>query len=154
LVQLGLDPQYPGLCFLMVRPWRTGVHRRPPGMPARLLRARCPPSPCGRLSRPPTTTGTPPHLRAISRRRACPPPAWLAGGRGGFGMVPMFTTDRSAGEAPSFSPAASPRVRRSSSSWPPVRPGLPSRESSRPRDVRCAPARIHQVGAGSGLEGV
>ena len=29
--------------------------------------------------------------RAISRRRACPPPTWLAGGEGSPGMVPTFT---------------------------------------------------------------
>lgn len=36
------------------------------------------------------------------------PPTWLAGGEGDPGTVPTFTDDRSTGEAPSFSPAASP----------------------------------------------
>ena len=30
-------------------------------------------------------------FRAISRRRACPPPPWLGGGEGGPGTVPTFT---------------------------------------------------------------
>jgi hypothetical protein len=93
-VQLGLDPQYPRLRLLDGgrRPRRVGVHRRPPGLPAPTLRACCPPWPCGRLSHPRTTTGTPPRPATLSRRRACPPPAWLAGGKGGRRAVPTFTT--------------------------------------------------------------
>jgi hypothetical protein len=41
---------------------------------------------------------------------------------GSPGMVPTFIADRSTGAAPSFAPAASPRVRRRPSSWPPRRP--------------------------------
>jgi hypothetical protein len=65
-------------------------------------------------------------------------------------MVPTFTTDPLTGEAPSYSPAASPRVRRRLSSWPPS-PGihkLRSRPNSRP-DVHCCPTHIHQIGVGS-----
>ena len=72
-------------------------------------------------------------------------------------MVPTFTADRSTGEAPSFSPAASPWVRRSPSLWPPCRShssATRSRPSRTHPGVRCDPAHIHQVGAGSGLEGV
>jgi len=72
-------------------------------------------------------------------------------------MVPTFTADRSTGEAPSFSPAASPWVRRSPSPWPPCRSRSSvtrSRPSRTHPGVRCDPAHIHQVGAGSGLEGV
>ncbi len=42
----------------------------------------------------------------------------------------MFTLVRSTEEAPSFSPAASPRVRRRHSSWPPLRPIHTYAESS------------------------
>jgi hypothetical protein len=56
-VQLGVHLQYPRMRV-------AGVHRRPPGIAALPLRSRCPPLPCGRLSRPPwwdvtptTTTG-------------------------------------------------------------------------------------------------
>jgi len=41
---------------------------------------------------------------------------------GVLGTVPTFTADRSTDEAPSYSPAASPRVRRRLSSWPPRQP--------------------------------
>jgi len=73
-----LDLQYPGLCLGGRRPRCAGIHQRPPGIPTRKRRPCCPPSPCGRLSRPRTTTRTPSRLRAVSRRWACPPPA--AGG--------------------------------------------------------------------------
>jgi hypothetical protein len=64
-VQLGLDPQYPRLRLLGRRPRRTDIHRRPPGMPAPPLRTSCRPLPCGRLSRPRTTTSAPSHPEAI-----------------------------------------------------------------------------------------
>src|SRR5215207_7976486 len=79
LMQLGLDLQYPQLGLIEVGPRRVDVHRRPPGIPVPQLRTRCPPSPCAWLSHARTTTGTPPRRRAISRRRALPPPAWRAG---------------------------------------------------------------------------
>ena len=121
-----------------------------------LLRTRCRPSPCGRLSRPRTTTEAPPHPEAISRRWACPPPARLAERREASGMVPTFTTHRSTGSVPSSSPAASPRLRRSTSSWPPARPTLdltgvrrrPNRRvctADRPRSTRFEPA-VHLRG--------
>jgi hypothetical protein len=44
-------------------------------------------------------------------------------------MVPTFTADRLTGEVPSFSPAASPWVRRRPSPWPPGRPDSPASES-------------------------
>ena len=85
-VQLVLGPQYP----------RLGVNQRRPGArcspatswhPHRSLLIRCPPSPCGRLSRPPTTTRAPPHPGLISRRRTCPPQRWTGGGEGDPAMV-------------------------------------------------------------------
>ncbi len=43
------------------------------------------PSPCGRHSRPRTTTGPPPHPGGISRRRAFPPTNGMLAGRGPLG---------------------------------------------------------------------
>ena len=84
-----------------------------------LLLPGCPPSPCGRLSRPRTTTGTPPRHGVISRRRACPRPE---GGEGDTMTLPTFTITRLTRSVPSCAPTASPRVRRRPSSWPPPRP--------------------------------
>jgi len=62
------------------------------------------------------------------------------------------------GSVPNFAPAASPRVRRSSSSWPPT--DLFKRLRSRPATlkrwsgVHCSPAHIRQVGAGVPLKGL
>src|SRR5215218_8444343 len=134
LVQLGLDPQYPRLRLLNRQrgPRRAGVHRRPPGIPAPTPRTCCRPSPCARLSRARTTTAAPSPPKALSRRRTCPPPAWLASGKGSPGRVPTFPTSRLTGAVPSFSPAASPHLRRRLSVWPPRRPVSASSES------RCA----------------
>jgi hypothetical protein len=132
LVQFGLDLQYPLPGRFGIWPRRVGIHQRPSDFPIPELRTRCPPSPCGQLSWPPTTTRTPPHPRAIGRRRACPSPISLIGGKGNPEVVPTFTVDRSTDEAPSFSPAASPRVRRRPSPWPPCRPYSSTRESSGP----------------------
>ena len=55
-----------------------------------MLRSRWTPSPCGRLSRPRTTTGPPPHPGGISRRRTFPPGSWQLTGFGTTGMVPTF----------------------------------------------------------------
>jgi len=52
---------------------------------------------------------------------ARPQPGRL-GGRAAAGRFPRSPRDRSTGSASSYSPAASPRVRRSPSSWPPRRP--------------------------------
>jgi hypothetical protein len=123
------------------RRWCVGVHRRPPGIPHRSLQVRCPPSPCGRLSRPRTTTRAPPHLGLISRRRTCPPPSWLDGGEGDPEMVPTFTMHRSTGEVPSFAPAVSPRVRRRPSPWPPHRHSEPASESTTHRWWSCTADR-------------
>ena len=90
------------------RPRRVGVHRRPPGIPATVLRTRWVPSPCARLSRARTTTDPPSRPGVISRRWTCPPTSWLLAGKGNTGTVPTFTMYRSTGSAPSSAPAASP----------------------------------------------
>ena len=77
-----------------------------------------------------TTTTAPPRPGPISRRRTCPHPTWMVGSRDQPETLPTFTTYRSKGWVPNFAPAASPRVRRSSSSWPPYRRLLAARESS------------------------
>src|SRR6266511_4546076 len=94
---------------------------------------RCAPSPCARLSRARTTTGTPPRPATTSGRRACPP---HQGGEGDDGSLPTFTTTRSTRSVPSYTPAASPGVRRSPSPWPP----------HRPLQTGCGVARRHRDG--------
>src|SRR5262245_56009582 len=84
-VQLGLDLQYPALRLIQGVLQLVGVHRRPPDIPVRQPLTCWPPSPCGRLSRPPrravtpaTTTGPPPHPQPSAgngpahRRAGCP----------------------------------------------------------------------------------
>ena len=88
--------------------------------------------------------------RAISRRGPARPRPWQAGGEGSPRTVPTFTMHRSTGSVPSFSPAASPRVRRRLSLVASLPADSPAAESPPPGDgVHCCPARIHQVGAGS-----
>ena len=60
-VQLGLHLQYPLPGPQRAQQWFTRIHQRPPGIPALPLRTRWLPSPCDRLSRPPTTTKPPPR---------------------------------------------------------------------------------------------
>ena len=71
------------------------------------------------------------------------------------GMVPVFTVNRSISPASSFAPAASPRLRRRPSPWPPARPLQPgagvdhppsgedawSRATDRPLSTRFEPVR-------------
>lgn len=73
------------------------------------LRVHCRPSPCDRLSRPPSTAAAPPRSGGNSGRRTCPgtdesDPA------GAAGALPTFTNHRLAGSVPSFTPVASPAV--------------------------------------------
>jgi hypothetical protein len=106
-----------------------------------------PPSDYYRPSAPP---------QAIGRRRTFPadPPGGRVRG-GSPKVVPTFTAFRSSGEAASFAPAASPRLRRSPSPWPPDQqdqsdPGVPAHAGGAHRN----PAQIHRVRAGGGLEGL
>ena len=119
-VQLGLHPQYPGLRLFRRRPLCADVHRRPPALAARRLRGRCLPSPCRRLSRPRTTTQTPPRPTPSAGDE--PSRAWRGvPGSGERGALPKFTMGRLTGWVASFVPATSPRVRRSLFPWPPHR---------------------------------
>jgi hypothetical protein len=75
-------------------------------------------------------------------------------GRAAPGRFPRSCCDRLTGEVASCAPAASPRVRRRPSPWPPGRRYRPASESPSDAGVRRRPAQIHQVGAGSSLEGL
>jgi hypothetical protein len=83
------------------------------------------------------------------------PAAVLDGQPGGRSrVVPTFTTYRSTREMPSYTPAASPRVRRRSSPWPPRRSVHPGFGVTRPVFAAGAhdiPTQIHQVRVGSTL---
>jgi len=57
----------------------------------------------------------------ISRRRACPSAVLAARQWGRHRAVPTFISNRSTSEASSSTPAASPRLHRRSSPWPPGR---------------------------------
>jgi len=138
-----------------LRPQHVGIHQRSPALPIPSLRTRCRPSPCDRLSRPRTATAAPPRPGLLGRRRTDPLPTWRVDKRGQPGTLPTFTAHRSTGSVPNFAPAASPRVRRRHSSWPPYRRLQPARESPTDRDrvgVHRTPAHIRQVGAGVPLE--
>src|SRR5487761_114358 len=89
-MQFRLRREYRGRCCFERRPACTGIHRRPP-LDALKPRTRWTPSPCGRLSRPPTSTSPPPHLIDIDRRRVFPRSNWLLDGAGVDEVVPTFT---------------------------------------------------------------
>src|SRR3954470_20796857 len=95
---------------------------------------------------PPASAGD-----ALSRRAAgcCP-------GRGRAGWFPRSLSNPSTGSAPSYAPAASPRLRRRPSPWPPRRRHDPTKEFP-PRQhrggARCSAAPIRQVRAAGSLEG-
>ena len=87
------------------------------------IRYRCRPSPCGRLSRPRSTTATPPRPDPFSRRWTYPSrPRWLRRHRSGRPRrFPCSLLLRSIEEEPDSAPAASPWLRRRPSPWPPGR---------------------------------
>src|ERR1019366_1200243 len=130
-VQLRLPSQYP-LLGLKDHERRGRIHARPPKQRL-MLRSCCPPSPCGRLSRPRTTTRTPPRPTRISRHRAFP-------GRhqqpGAHGALPTFTMIRLPGSAAGCTPAAPPASTRSLS--PVTTPRWISQTWSEPPYIRAA----------------
>ena len=153
-VKLGLHPRYP-------RP-------RPPGPdPGRChsaarLAALQPPSLLETAAALPHVPGSP-RLGVLRRLRPAPGRSADSGpspdpraGRattGQTGTVPVFTAIRSTKEEPSSAPAASPRLPRSTSPWPPgrhphARPGVPrsvmkgtGARRSRPLSARFEPVK-------------
>src|SRR4029077_6939829 len=153
-MQLGLDLQYPCLRLARRRPRRARVHRRPPGLPVPNLQACWPPSPCGRLSRPRTTTRPPSSPGADGRRQACPSPVWTTGGEGGPRSVPTFTTQPVGGGGDQLCPCSiamgTPQAF-PMASWPEGTIRLPSRPTS--WDVRCKTGpNPPGLGAGNWIE--
>ena len=97
-VQFGLDLPYPTLGSIEFERQLVGIHRRPPGIPVSTLPACWPPSPCGRLSRPPwrvvtpaTTTGPPPRPAPTAGNEPAPFRAGCPGG-GRCRTVPTFAS--------------------------------------------------------------
>jgi hypothetical protein len=109
-----------------------------------MLRSCCPPSPCGRLSRPRTTTRTPPRPARIGRHRALP-------GRhqrpGAHGTLPTFAMIRLTGLAAGCTPTAHPAGTRSIP--PATTSGSKSQTWSEPPSNRAASllstTHVHQV---------
>ena len=135
-VKLGLHPRYP-------RPRPSGAGPRAPpfsgascGITASFpSRYRCRPSPCDRLSRPRTTTAAPPRPDRSAVGAPIPGPGRMPAAGSGTRAVPVFTVIRSTKEEPGCVPAASPRVRRRPSPWPPgpasARPEVPRTTAGR-----------------------
>ena len=156
LVQLGLDPQYPRLGPLRLRPRHAGIHRRSPAIPVPALRTRCRPSPCDRLSR----LGL---LRRLRHVPACPAerePARPRPGRPGGGTSPgRFPRSPRTGRR-GRCPALPLRHRHEYAAALPR--GLPAGDFTRPRSRPAIPKRqpgvhrhsahIRQVGADVPLE--
>ena len=139
LVQLRLHHEYPVLRLDEVGPRIADIHRRTPRS-AWMLRARWTPSPCGRLSRPRTTTGPPSHSGGISRRRAFPPISWQLIGEGATGMVPTFTPDPFDGVGAQLCPCSIATITPQSftvASWPATSPGR-----GVPRTISCGSALL------------
>ena len=146
LMQLGLDSQYSRLGQLGRRPRSVGIHRRPPAfhnLPANSL------PPFAMWTAFPSSDddeGSVPYPEAISRRRACPPPATnQPAGRAAPGRFPRSPPTRRRGRRPP-SPEPPPRYADIFA----AHPSASSRRSGRspeqpetrtPRD----PAHIHQV---------
>ena len=108
--------KYPFAGLNEIRPRCVAIQRRPPCQ-QRCCLSRCRPSPCGRLSRPRSTTAAPPRPDAISGRCACPPTDWLPVGEGDVESLPAFTDVRCDGVGDQLSPRRH-RSNRTSQSWP------------------------------------
>jgi len=124
-VQLGLPSEYP-LLGRVDRHWCGRIHARPPER-LLMLRSCCPPSPCGRLSRPRTTTRTPPRPAHFSRHRALPVCHPQSGARR---ALPTFTMIRLTGSEAGSTPTAHPAGTRSIP--PATTPGSNNRAWSEP----------------------
>jgi len=120
-LQLGLDSQYPRLGLIGRWPRSVGIHRRPPDIPV---------PPCELAASLRHVDGSPVlgllrRLRPATTPSADDEPSLGRTARlavGSVATVPMFTVNRLTGWASSCAPAASPRVRRRLSSWPPRQP--------------------------------
>src|SRR6266511_1255869 len=150
-VQLGLDLQYPKLGAHQRRLQFVGIHRRqPPGIPVSVLLTCWPPSPCvpafpdsnGGASRPRLLRGLRP-LRGHRSATDLPTTALAGRWEGDHGGVPRSPHNRSVREVPSSTPAASPRLRRRHSPWPPHRWLYPASELT-----HRLPARVHALPTG------
>lgn len=151
LVQLDLMIEYPSPSRHTARPGcrRRVVIQQRSSPTAVLLLSRCRPSPCDRLSRPPSTTATPPRSGVISGRRACPPPGRLPDGKGDARSLPTFTEDLCDGVGAQLYPG-SIATDRISQSWsgPPETHGIKAAAEERPSDIALsstAKRPIHQV---------
>jgi hypothetical protein len=80
-VQLGLDLQYPPLSPERAEQRFTRIHQRSPGLPVLPPLTCWPPSPCGRLSRPRTTTEPPPRPVPSADDVPALPACWLHAAR-------------------------------------------------------------------------
>ena len=89
-----------------------------------------------RVVTPATTTRPPPHPAPSTDDVSIPPARMDPRRQERPGMVPVFTANRSISLAPSFAPAASPRLRRRPSPWPPHRHAKPASESTTQTDGR------------------
>lgn len=146
-VQLGLHVEYPLPRLIKAGPRCARIHERP-SRSALKPRSCWGPSPCGRLSRPPTTTAPPSRSGGVGGRHAFPAACIHAAAVGTTGSVPTFTANRLTGEVPNYAPAASPRLRRGLSAWPPCQRHKPAQEFPGYPGARRNPALIRQVGAG------
>ena len=153
-VQLRLHSSYPELGLLEVGPRCADVHQRPPWYVS-LLRTRWGPSPCDRLSRPPTTATPPPPPLGISWRRAFPPVRPRRAQVGPLGGFPRSRLHRSTGGCPTM-------PLRYRHGYAAVLPrGLPAGDIDRRgsfqhhsgASAHRNPALIRQVRAGGSLEG-
>ena len=157
LVQLGLDPQYPGLGFFKRRPWCVGVHRRPPGIASSVAADSL--GPFAMWTAFPSSDYYGPSAPSRGHQPTADLPATDLAARG-VGRPRDGSHVHHApfdGSASSSSPAASPRLRRRPSPWPPGRRCTTDVGVVVPTfgdDTHRCPAHIHQVGAGFSLEGV
>ncbi len=160
-VQLGLHPRYPcerpgGRAARSAR-----IHQRVSQHCSLLAaRDRCRPSPCDRLSLPPTTTAAPPRPGPIGRRRTQPAwPRWKRGQAARTGTVPRVHCDSLDEGGARFCPcgiatatpqhftAASGRTNHES-----ARSSPPSASTAQTNGCAPLPAHIRQVRGRYGLE--